>query len=613
MSKRTNTAGLVQIQNYEKKDWTAWIEADESEWSDNTREYKLAREYYENVQIPTTSAKSKVEYVQENLITDMINGLVGQLIGGEISPAITGGGPMGIPVKELVMDIIERNQFMQKHVEPITNMFYCEGLSGIYTLFNPYRLSTYGIGMPEIFTRLPGELLLDSNSKGFMHEDDIRRIHKKRLLVEFAEKRSPELKGKIKSTSRSRSGNSGETEDWCDLFTIEFRVPDIVTLKDLADGKLKDRLLEGYDEVTKIEVENYYQVEMYNRTEQGGGPDLTEFNRFRMVPVIHTPRLESSTYPFGASMLMKGKQDQINVTGTVALDAVKADIKNLLVLVNADPDLEAKYRREAAKTNGVIVIEGEQASAIQMQRHGISPALLQWYEWQRMAFDTIIGRFSPDKGAVEGDLSGKAIGLLQARGTTTELTKKLHLEYAFTQMALIVLECVGHKMNQQKFSITRNIDGQEQQMHYNTPVKELGQVSEDDKLNVVTDNIVNNLTKVDIDEVDLSIRVEMDIIGREASEANKALIAKREGLLSRKDSTKKLYPDEWQEFVENMTKESAALAIVEKIMKLAPEQIQQIAQQVQSVDDFISTIENAQSGDNGRDRVTPQVPTQAGQ
>ena len=41
MSKRTNTAGLVQIQNYEKKDWTSWIEADESEWSDNTKEYKL--------------------------------------------------------------------------------------------------------------------------------------------------------------------------------------------------------------------------------------------------------------------------------------------------------------------------------------------------------------------------------------------------------------------------------------------------------------------------------------------------------------------------------------------------------------------------------------------
>jgi len=606
MAKQTNTAGLVEIQNYDSQDWQAWIEADESEYSDVSDEYQKAREYYENVQIPQTSAKTKVEFVQENLITDMINGLVGQLIGGELAPALTGGGQLGIPIKELVMDIIERNQFMQRHVEPLANMFYCEGLAGIYTDYNPYKLSQYGIGMPEIWTMLPGELLLDSNSKGFMHQDDIRRIFMKRILVEYAEKKFENLKGDIKATSKSRSGRTGETEDWCDLYTIEFRVPDLVTINDLADGKLKDKLLAGYDSTTKIEVENYYQVEMVNRDLQGSEPALTGFNRFRMQPAIHTPRLEDSTYPFGASLLAKGKQDQINVTGTVALDAVKADIKNLLVLVNADPDQEAKYRREAAKTNGVIVIEGEDARAIQMQRQGISPAVLQWYEWQRRSFDEVIGRYGPEKGATEGDLSGKAIGLLQARGTVPELTKKLHLEYAFTEMALVILECVGQKMSQQQFSITRNVEGKEQKLYYNTPVKAIGRLSGDEKLNVVTDNVVNDLTKIDIDEIDLGIKVNMDVIGREANEANKALIAKREGLLSRQDTTKKLYPDEWQEIVTNMTKESAALAIVEKIVRMAPDQIQAIAKQADGVEQFIQSIENQQGGGNGRTQTTPQ-------
>jgi hypothetical protein len=610
MAKRANTAGLVQIENYDESDFIGWIESDESGYSDVSTEYKEAREYYEDLQIPSASAKAKIEFVQENLITDLINGLVGQLIGGEISPVLTGGGPMGIPLKELVMDIIERNMFMEKHVEPITNLFYCEGLSGIYTIFNPYRLSQYGIGMPEIYTMLPGEFLLDTNSKGFMREDDIRRTAKKRALVQYAEAKYPKLKGNIKATSKSRSGRSGETEDWCDIYTIEFRVPDVVTINDLADGNLKQKLLAAYDSTTKIEVENFYQTVMINKKEQAEEPALTGFNRFRMIPVIHTPRLEDSTYPFGVSKLMKGKQDQINVTGTVALDAVKADIKNLLVLINADPDLEAKYRREASKTNGVIVIEGENASAMQMQRQGISPAVLQWYEWQRRAFDEVIGRYAPEKGAVEEGLSGKAIGLLQARGTVPELTKKLHLEYAFTQMALVILECIGHKMNQQQFSIVRNIDGEEQTMYYNMPMKNIKKLTGEDKLNVVTNNIVNDLTKIDIDEVDLSINVEMDMIGRESHEQNKALVANRSGLLSRQDTTKKLYPKEWREIIENVEKENAAMALLSKIMKLAPDQLQMIGQQAENVDQFVQQLDQLQqSGGNGS--VTgPQVPGQ---
>ena len=425
------------------------------------------------------------------------------------------------------------------------------------------------------------------------------------IAMDLAEKKYPDLKGKIKPTSKSRSGRTGETEDWCDLYTIEFRVPDIVTINDLEDGGLKEKLLQGYEANTKIEIENYYQVVMINRTEQAETPSLTGFNRFRMIPVIHTPRLEDSTYPFGVSKLMKGKQDQINITGTVALDAVKADIKNLLVLINADPKLQEQYRREAAKTNGIIVVDKAEAKAIQMQRQGISPAVLEWYQWQRRAFDEVIGRYAPEKGAVEEGLSGKAIGLLQARGTVPELTKKLHLEYAFTQMALVILECIGFKMNQQKFAVSRNVDGNERMIYYNTPVKEIGQVTQDDKLNVVNNNIINDLTKIDIDEIDLSIGVEMDVVGRETQEMNKALISHKNGLMGRQDTTRKLYPKEWREIAENMEKENAAMALLAKIMKLAPDQIGELAKQAQNVDEFIEYVNNLEGG-NGSVKVSPK-------
>jgi hypothetical protein len=441
-----------------------------------------------------------------------------------------------------------------------------------------------------------------------MHEDDIRRTKVKSVLVEYARKKYQDIANQIKATSKSRSmrkGQGNETEDWCDIYTQEFCVPDIVTIGDMKDGKLKDKLLQGYNETDKIEVENYYRGVMINKTLQAEKPVLTGYNRFTLIPAIHTPRFATKVYPFGIPALMEGKQTQLNMSGTVALEALKSDIKNLVILVG-NPDNEAQWRREAAKTNGLIVIDPQDAmnfKAEQMQRQGISPGLVQWYQWQKQAFLEMVGhRYAAEKGAAGGGLSGKAIQTLDYRESLPEIVKKLHLEYSFTQMGMVILEMIGSKMNQQQFKLSRSVDGKEQEVYYNTPSKDV-QISDDDKLNVVSqDGIINDLTAIDVDDIDLSIGVDMDKQGKQQYEQNKALTAYQSKLMSRTDATKALFPKRWREIAENMEKEDAAVALVAKLVNMGLQDIQGLLQQANSAEDFMGMIDKVAAGGNGQSK-----------
>ena len=594
-----------QIEDYGETEFTKWVDSAESAWGDIDQEYKEARKYYEDVQTPSNAPAGK-EYVQENLITDLVNGLVGQLIGGEVGVVVNGGGKYNIPIKELVGDIMDRNLFVERHLEPISNHFYTEGLGGIYTLFNPYKVSTYGIGVPVVHHLLTSEqeLLLDPNSRGFMHEDDIYRIFKQARLIEYAEKKYPKLAGEIQPSHRQKSAIRKDTEKFCDIYIIEYMTTDILQISELEDESLKNRLRERYDETTKIEIDRFWQVDMINRTMMGAPAVATGFNRFRLQPVIHTPRIQDKAYPMGISKLMKGKQDQINTVGSVALEAVKADIKNLLVLVNVAPDQQKILTREAAKTNGVAALSGENVQFFQADRKGISPAVLQWYEWQRRGFDEVSGRYTPDK-EMSGGLSGKAIGLLHARGTIPELTKKFHLDYAFTEMANVILECVGIKMTKQPFSITRNIDGQDIEMQFNTKYEQGSKLNEE--YNSVSDkNIVNDLSQVDIDEIDLSVDVVMDVLGRDVQEANKALLAGDRRLIARKDQLKKLYKDEWRDLLTGIEEEDMAMKILGQLARMGPEALQKLAQQAGNVEEFMNMMDNVEGGNGKKPLKTQQ-------
>ena len=586
------------IEEYGATEFQRWCEGSESGWSDVSSEYEKAREYYENVQAPSDAPANK-EWVQENLVTDLVNGLVGQLIGGRADINLNGGGKMGKPVRELVDDIIKSNKFTEKHLEPIGNMFYTEGLGGIYIPFNPYRLTQYGIGWPEIYTLLTtkGELLLDDTSRGFMHEDDIYRIFRTPRLVEYIESKWPHLKGKIKA-SHMRTGQGGsESEKYGDVYTIEYKVTEQIKVGDLDDGLTKQKLLMAYEEEQVIERDKFYQAIMVNRTELAEKGKPTGFNRFRIIPVIHTPRLMNKKYPMGVGLLMTGTQDQINVVGSVALDAVKAEIKNLLILLNTTKDQENRVKQEASKTNGVVALTGNDVRVVQAQRQGISPALLQWYEWKRRSFDEISGRYAPEKGATDGDLSGKAIGLLQMKGAVPELTKKLHLEYAFSEMASVVLECINGKMSKQPILIEREIDGEEMKIPYNMPLDEVRarKVKIDEEYMVVgQDGIVNDLSKIDVDDIDLEVEVVLDTYGKEQFEANKALTARGQGLMGVQDTLKKLYPNEWRDLLDGLMKESQAMKILGQLQKMPPEALANISQQADEIENLMNMAQEGQ-------------------
>lgn len=585
-----------EIEQYTEKEFTRWIDDAESAYSEWEKGAHDARNYYEDVQAPDGAVASR-EFVQENLTTDLINGLVGQLIGGKIEAGTKGGGEFNTPVKELVEDIVERNNFNQRHLEPISNHMYVEGLGGIYALFNPFRLSQYGIGVPEIYHLLTsrGELLLDPDSRGFMHEDDLFRIFKQKRLIQYAERKYPHMEGEIQKTHSRRSTKGGQ-ENYCDIYITEFVTTDIVPISELDDGYLKDKLRKRYEDSTKIELDTYWQVDMINRTQLAKGAKKTGFNRFRLIPVIHTPRLQSGNYPIGLGKLMKGKQDQINVVGTVALEAVKADIKNLLIITNAGSADLAQIKREAGKTNGVVALT-QDARVHQMQRQPLSPSVLQWYQWQRAAFDDISGRHVAERGAVEDQMSGKALQILARQGVVSEITKKFHLEYAITEMCNVILEAAVRKMAHQPFSITRMIDGEEKRIFYNQRYQR-GQKIDEAYHNVAGD-VINDLSQVDTDEVDLAVSVMMDKAGQEALEANKALTAKQHGIIGMKTAAKKLYPNEYVDIIAELEKENTAVKIVGQLMKLAPNELKALAQSVDNVDQFVERLsrrkQNAQT------------------
>ena len=579
------------IVQYGATEFQRWCEGAESGWTDVKEEYEKAREYYENVQAPSDAPANK-EWVQENLITDLVNGQVGQMVGGRVDLNIKGGGKMGKQVRELVDDIIKANKFTEKHLEPIANMFYTEGLGGLYIPFNPYRLTPYGIGWPEIYTLITskGELLLDDSSRGFMHEDDTYRIFKTPRLVEYIESKWKHLKGKVKQT-HTRSGGAGQQENYADVYTLEYRVADQLKIEDLPEGLRKTRLLKSYNAEQIIELDTFYQAIMVNRDLEAEGGKKTGFNRFRIIPVIHTPRLMDKKWPMGLGMLMAGTQDQINVVGSVALEAVKADIKNLILLMNASPDEEKRVRTEAAKTNGVVAIQGNDVKVQQMQRQGISPSLLQWYEWKRRAFDEVSGRYAPEKGASDTGLSGKAIGLLQQRGTVPELTRKLHVEYAFSEMASVILECVNQKMSKQPIMIERQIEGEDQKIPYNMPiddVKASGVKINEEYMALSADGIVNDLSQIDIDDIDIDVEVVFDTYGKEQFEANKALTSRNQGLVSTVDALKKLYPSEWRDMLDNLTQENMAMKILGQLQKMGPEALKRVSTQADQIENVLN-------------------------
>jgi len=186
-------------------------------------------------------------------------------------------------------------------------------------------------------------------------------------------------------------------------------------------------------------------------------------------------------------------------------------------------------------------------------------------------------------------MSGKALQILARQGVVSEITKKFHLEYAITEMCNVILEAAVRKMAHQPFSITRMVDGEEKRIFYNQRY-ERGQKLDEAYHNVVGD-VINDLSQVDTDEVDLTVSVMMDKAGQEAMEANKALIAKQHGIIGQKTASKKLYPNEYVDIIAELEKENSAVKIVGMLMKLAPNELKALAASAENVEQFIERLE----------------------
>jgi len=534
--------GLVQSK------FNSWLENDESSYKKVDSEYVDARKYFEHDQKPSNVPTDK-EYIEENLVTDLVFRLMGQLIGGRITPVLKGGGAMGLPIKELFMDILEKNKFKEFVMENLANYFYVEGYTGLKLNFNPFRRSPWGLGFPEIYNIRPDALMLDSNSIDPYHSDDMKRTHKISMLLQEARERFPDQKDEIvASYEENRSGNS--TEDFVDLYETQFR-------------RIK---IENKEEVEEFFIgKNINKTVMVAPSWQDDLVVPSRFKRFTLIPVFHTPRIKTSIYPFGPVNRIKDTQDQINIMGSVILDAVKSSIKMPIATTGARNVDQAAIKSQLAKPDGYVNFEGANVKLHQLYSQPLVRPVVEAYDMAQHRIDRISGRFAPDRGEATGDMSGKAISLLQYRGAEPEYVMKAHIETALSELGNALLECIKYKMKY-PFGITVSEGSEESEIKYNS-----------------FDGSEDSLSNLNLDDIDFKVEVELNVLQNKEFEMNKAILMRNGGALSLQDYMQTMYPDNWKLLYENVMKENQAIALVEKLKETPPELQQSVMQQIDQI------------------------------
>lgn len=553
-----------------------WITNDESEYAKVEDKYIKAREYFEHSQSPANKPKNK-QYVEENLLTDMIYRLVGQMIGGKFTPYLKGVGPKADAVKELFMDILERNKFQKHLIEKACNFFYVEGLVGWKVDYNPFKRGKYGLGFPEIHILRPGEILLDANSNDPYHDDDLKRIHRKKMLLSEAQEKYPEHADKIVS-EYTENEDDNSTEEFCSLYEIQFKKVSYDNIEDDDEDPVYE------------EIEEYYVAKVINKTVVVEQPRKSRFKRFTIIPVIHTPRTKTFKYPFGMVERLQDTQDQLNVTSSVILEAVKTSIKMQAIVTGAKGTDEAKLRRDLTKT-GIGFVDSAQAKVNPLAIQPLVRPVVEWHEMTRRRFDEISGDWQGGE-AVRGEMSGKAISLLQFRGSVPEYVNKSHIENSLVEMGWVILECIFEKMKE-PFSIDRKINGQDKKIYYNTPVKPEMNLEQGDGYNVVDRaGLVNNMESEaeNMPVMELDVDVEMNVLQNQELEMNKAILMRGQRAISLEDFIKIMYPESWKDKLDKILAEDKAMKLVQKIQEVSPELVDVAMNQI---DQFIQLGDNA--------------------
>ncbi len=557
------------VGGYTLGDFIKKLESSETKYNGTKPEYDKCMQYFEDQQAPSDLPTNKT-YVEDNLITDLVRYLIGQVVGGGMKPDIKGGGEWANILAALHDDILKSNSFATQIVPQIVKSFYVTGLAGVAVDFNPYRLSPYGTGMPIIQSLKKGEFYLDADFVG-MHDDDEVRWHRTRKKVVEMKRRykDEDFVDQIQPAGRGENAKD-ESEQYCDLYTASFCYNDWV----------KNDKKNVYEEIKK-----FYTLKLINKTLMVEKARKSYFNRHFLIGGFHTPREETSIYPFGVVKLVTSTQENINGVKTVMYDAVKADIKNFLIGTGVDPSLEQKAKNEVAKTNGAFFVQDVGARIGMAPRPGMSPALIQMYQMLRMQFDEASGRHAPERGAVDKQMSGEALKAIYYQGTVPEFTAKLHLEQMITEISKCIIECFPRMP--EAFSINAELDGKEQKIAFNGFQEGI-------------EDVIYDLTKVDTNNIDIYTEVTMNVRGQKEALQNKALLEHSRGLKSTKNTVKALNPDNWAKEYEDLIAEQQALALVEKISEISKDMPEQMDNLLATVDKIIETAQTGKPADGNK-------------
>ncbi|MBD3224935.1 MAG: hypothetical protein GF313_09405 [Caldithrix sp.] len=552
-------------------------EAGRSKVSD---EYRKAHEYYENSQAPSNVPSDK-DYIQENIITDTIDRAIGELIAGEIKPEIVGGGAMYAPVKELFEDILEANDFKENVLTSALKDMYTTGLGSIKFIDNPYKRGRYGIGFPEIVYLDDDESLLDTNCKNGKHtdRDDIYKIHKTRKQKDYVLKKwgYNEKNRKIKKYHDIQKAveeqEGDESETFVNIYEVEYKKA-VFRTKDLVDEN-------GQPQTIREETDAFFITKILNEDVMLEEPEPTGYPTFRKIDFIHTERkkTDKGKNPMGIYVKQGQTQDQLNITSSVMLEAVKSSIKQGIIITGiTDKEEENTLNRKLASTNFSMVIRNPNAKVHTLQSNGIDPSLLQWHAMSRERYDDIHGSSNQAQqfqSASKGQLSGKAIGNLQVAGTLPEYIKKNNIESSLKQLSKCIFHYIKERMNQ-PFEITRKIDGKERQIQFN---KQADENTQEDDFTVVNDKkIINDLSQ--LGEMDVKLIVNMNALRKMEYEMNKAIAMANINKISDIDLLKALYPNSWKEKYDNLLKQNKIMELATRMVETGGDELVQMINQV---------------------------------
>lgn len=573
------------------------IASAESMWSTAEGGYTTAREYYEGEQKPS-GADSNL-YITKDLITDYVNRQVSKLVAGEIEPSFVGGDDMIDAGKQLVMKMLEYNKFKEALIEYFGNLFEVEGLAGLKFAFNQFEISDFGLGTPKIYVLRPGEILLDpNNTNPFNMDEDILRIMKTRMSLDEAKQRWYMKKDELNVLSEE--SNSDETEMWVDVYEIEWKVmtyfpaahqddpqyknapeaklPDLIRNKYTGNGKYKIldmEILQRQEVELQIQVPIFFNSVVVGQTVIVENPKPTGYSGFTIIPAHHTMRLSTNKYPHSNVPLLKDSQDMINMLFSILTEVAKAAPKIVPFITGATDDEIARAKKEIGKPKGLVYFTNPTARVVFPPTPELPNSIVQFLDMQLAILDRIGADYSPSRGEVEGDISGRAIAFLQSRDDLTQYVQKKHIEHSFVELFRRMFECAVSKMSE-PFSIYSEIDGQERKIFFNTPADDaeyqqyLGSVededekSSEDNLHTFTEGLINNLSRMKVPEI--KVDVQLNVFQKKAEEIEKAQLALNSQMLAPIDYHKAMYPDRYQEIHENWVEFNSANQILQTLI-----------------------------------------------